>query len=94
MRLARDLDGGDVALDDPLARVDQDERHVGALGRLERAQLRVVLDPLPLPALAAQAGGVDEHERAAVALEDRVDRVARRARHLVDDRALLADAAC
>ena len=36
---------------------------------LERAQLRVVVDPLPLPALAAQAGGVDQQERAAVVLE-------------------------
>ena len=69
-----------VLLDDPLARVDQDERDVGALGRLERAQLRVVLDPLPLPALAAEAGRVDEHERASAALEHGVDRVARRAR--------------
>ena len=39
----------------PSLDVDQHERDVGALGRLERAQLRVVLDPLPLLALAAQA---------------------------------------
>ena len=82
VRLARDLDGGDVALDDALARVDQDERDVGALRGVERAQLGVVVDPLALLALAAQAGGVDEQERAAVVLEHRVDRVARRARHL------------
>ena len=31
LRLARDVGGGEVALDDPLARVDQDERDVGAL---------------------------------------------------------------
>ena len=48
----------------PMARVDQDERDVGALRRFERAQLGVVVDSLPLPALAAQAGGVDEHEGA------------------------------
>ena len=71
VRLARDVGRGEVALDDPLARVDQDERDVGALGRLERAQLGVVLDPLPLPALAAQAGGVDELERALAALDAR-----------------------
>ena len=75
----------------PSLDVDQDERDVGALGRLERAQLRVVLDPLPLPALAAQARRVDEQERAAVALEHGVDRVARRARDLGDDRPLRAD---
>ena len=91
LRLARDVGGGEVALDDPLARVDQHERDVGALGGLERAQLRVVLDPLALLALAAQAGGVDQQERAAVVLEHGVDRVARRARHLRDDRALGAD---
>ena len=59
LRLPGDVGGGEVALDDPLARVDQDERDVGPLGRLERAQLRVVLDPLALLALAAQARRVD-----------------------------------
>ena len=48
----------------PSRRVDEDERDVGTLRRLERAQLRVVLDPLPLPPLAPQAGGVDQDERA------------------------------
>ena len=64
-RLARDVRDGEILLDDALARVDQDERDVGALGGLERAQLRVVLDPLPLLALAPQARRVDEQERAA-----------------------------
>ena len=78
-------------LDDALARVDEDERDVGALGRLEGAQLRVVLDSLALLPLAADARGVDEHERLVAALEHRVDRVAGRARLLGDDHALLAE---
>ena len=44
----------------------------------DRPELRVVLDALPLPALSAHAGGVDEHERRLAALEHRVDAVARR----------------
>ena len=43
----------------PSLAVDQDERDVGALRGVERAQLGVVLDPLPLLALAAKARGVD-----------------------------------
>ena len=78
-------------LDDALGGVDEDERDVGALRRLERAQLRVVLDPLALLALAAQAGGVDEDERLVAALQHRVDRVARRPGTLGDDHPLLAE---
>ena len=89
--LARDVGDGEILVDDALRRVDEDERDVGALRRLERAQLRVVLDALPVAALAAQAGGVDEHERAVAALEHRVDRVARRAGDLRDDHALAAE---
>ena len=63
VRLAGHVRDGQVLLDDALARVDEDERDVGPLRGLERAQLGVVLDPLPLLALAPQAGGVDEHER-------------------------------
>src|SRR5207302_6938510 len=55
---------------------------------LERPQLRVVLDPLPMPPLAPQTGRVDEHERPPVVLEDGVDRVARRSGDLGDDHAL------
>ena len=66
--LPRHVGDGEVALDDPLARVDEHERDVGALRGLERAQLRVVLDPLPVLALAAHAGRVDEDERRLVAL--------------------------
>ena len=91
LRLARDVGHRQILVDEALARVDEHERHVGPLGGRERAQLRVVLDPLPLLALAADPGGVDEHERAVAALEHGVDRVARRARHLGDDHALLAE---
>ena len=64
VRLAGDVGDGEVLVDEPLARVDEDERDVGAVGGVERAQLGVVLDPLPLLALAAQPGRVDEDERA------------------------------
>ena len=89
--LARDVGDGEVLLDDPLRGVEEDERDVGALGRLQRPQLGVVLDPLPLLAAAPQAGGVDEDEGRLAALQHRVDRVARRAGHLGDDHALAAD---
>ena len=75
----------------PSRRVDQDERDVRALRRLERTQLRVVLDALAVAALAAQARGVDEHEGAVAALEHGVDRVAGRPGDLGDDQALAAE---
>src|SRR5579862_38992 len=87
----RDVGDRDVLLDDTLGRVDEDERDVGALGRLDRAELGVVVDTLPVTTLAAQAGGVDEHERPVAALEHGVDGVARRARDLADDHALAAE---
>ena len=90
-RLARHVGHGEILLDDALARVDEHERDVGPLGGRERAQLRVVLDPLALVALAPQPGRVDEHELALAAPQHRVDRVARRAGHLGDDRPLLAE---
>ena len=63
---------------------------VGALDRPLRAQRRVVLDGVRDLGLAAQPGGVDEDDPAAVDLEREVDRVAGRAGHLADDHALLA----
>ena len=89
--VARDVGDGDVLFDDALLRVDEDERDVGPFGGLDRAQLGVVLDALPVSALAAEAGGVDEDERPVVAHEHRVDRVARRARDLAHDHALATD---
>src|SRR5581483_11197689 len=91
VRLARDVRDGEVLVDQALARVDEDERDVGAVGRVQRAQLGVVLDPLALAPLAAQAGGVDEDEPRPVPLEEGVDRVPGRPRHVRDDHPLLAE---
>jgi hypothetical protein len=91
VRLARDVCDREILVDQPLARVDEDERDVGTLGGVERAQLGVVLDALTLSPLAAQAGGVDEDERRLAAPEHGVDRVPRRAGHLGDDHALLSE---
>ena len=79
-----------ILLDDALARVDQDERDVCALRGLERAELRVVLDPLTLLSLPPETGRVDEHERRVVAPQDGVDRVSCRSRDVGDDDALTA----
>jgi hypothetical protein len=81
----------EILLDDALRRVDQDERDVGPLRRVQRSQLGVVLDALTVAALAPHPRRVDEHERPLVALEDGVDRVARRAGRLGDDHALAAE---
>ena len=90
-RLAGDVGDGEILLDDPLRRVEEDERDIGALGGLESSQLAVVLDSLALLAAPPQAGRVDEHEGRVAALQHRVDRVARRARDLGDDHPLAAD---
>ena len=88
LRLARHVRDREVLVDDALARVHEHERDVGALGGLERAELRVVLDPLTLPALPAQAGGVDEHEGRLVATQHGIDRVPGRAGNLGHDHPL------
>src|SRR5439155_14996245 len=62
LRLARDVGDREVLVDEPLRRVDEDQCDVRPLSGLERAQLGVVLDSLPMPALAADAGGVDQDE--------------------------------
>ena len=90
-RLARDVRNRQVVLDDTLARVDEHEHDVCALGSLQSAELRVVLDPLPLLLLAPKAGRVDEDERPLAALQHGVDRVAGRPRLLGDDHPLLAE---
>ena len=77
LRLAGDVGDREVLVDQPFGGVDQDECDVGPLGRLQRSQLRVVLDPLALAALAPEPRRVDEDERAVPSLDDRVDRVAR-----------------
>ena len=89
--LAGDVGNGEVLLDDAFGRIEQHESDIGPLGGLERAQLRVVLDPLPLLPATAEPRRVDEHERGVPALQDRVDGVAGGARHLGDDHALAPD---
>ena len=91
MRLPRHVGDCQVLVDDAFARVDEDERDVRALRRRQRAQLRVVLDPLALPPFPAQAGRVDEDELALAAAQVGVDRVPRRAGYLGDDHPLLAE---
>ncbi len=89
--LAGDVGDGQILVDEPLARVDEDERDVRALRGRERAQLRVVLDLLAVAALAAQPGRVDEDEGriAAASTVSIASRVV--PGHLGDDHALLAE---
>ena len=82
-----------VLAGDALVRVADDEHDVGALDRALRAQRRVVLDGVGDLGLAAQAGGVDDHELAPVDLQRKIDRVARGAGDLGDDHALVAQQA-
>ena len=89
VRAARHVGHVQILLGDALGGVDQDERDVGAASGLERAHLAPELHLLALRAVAPQAGRVDQAVDAVAALEADVDRVARRARDLGDDRALL-----
>ena len=89
-RLHRQLGDPQVLRGDARARVAHDQRDVGALRRPLRAQRRVVLDGLLDLGLAADAGGVDEHQPAAVDLQLGVDRVAGGPGHLGDDHPLAA----
>ncbi len=84
-RLARVVGHRQIALRDALGCVDQDQRDVRPLGCLQRPQLAVVLDPLPVLALAADAGRVDQPDSAVAPLDHRVDRVAGRPRLIGDD---------
>src|SRR5437763_8448805 len=52
LRLARDVRDREILLHDPLGGVDEDERDIGTFRGLERAQLRVIVDPLTMLALA------------------------------------------
>src|SRR2546421_4394129 len=91
LRLTGHVGHGEILIDQALARIDEHERDVRPLGGREGAQLGVVLDPLALPALAAEAGGVDEHEVTVSAVEESVDCVTRGSGLLGDDYALLAE---
>ena len=91
--LHRQLGDPQVLGGDAVGRVAHDERDVGPLGRALRAQRRVVLDRVAHLALAPHAGGVDERHPAVAHDERHVDRVARRAGHVGDDHAVLAQEA-
>ena len=88
---ARHVRDREVLVDDALARVDEHERDVGALGRPDRPELRVVLDALPLASLSPEPGRVHEDEGRLPAHEHGVDGVARRPRLVGDDDPLVAD---
>ena len=74
-----------------LGRIGHDDRHVGAVDRLQAAEHRVALDAAVDRPAAADAGGVDERHRLAVERDLGVDRVARRAGHLRHDHPLLPE---
>ena len=88
MGVARDLL---ILLRDALEGVDHHEHDVGAVDGAQRAHDAVALDRLVDLAAAAHARRVDQRELRAVLREVRVDGIARRARHIADDDALLAE---
>ena len=75
----------------PLARVHDEQRHVALLDALPRLDDREDLGPLLGLAAAPDPGRVHEPEAPARGLDARVDRVARGARDLRHDRAVLAE---
>ena len=89
-RLVRDAGDLRILLGEADRRVDQDHADVGAVDRHLGAQIAVVLDGVLHLALAAQAGRIDERERAEPVLDRRIHGVARRARDVGDDAAVLA----
>ena len=80
-----------VLLGDAVLRVEQQDHDVRVLDRLQRLDDRKLLDRFEHLAAAAHARGVDQRVRASVALEVEIDRVARRARLVERDDALLAE---
>ena len=88
MRKPRDLG---VLLGHALGRVDHDEADVRAVDGHGRAQHAVFFDALLDPGLFAHTGGVDEDIFAGLVFKVGVDGVARRARDVGDDDALLPE---
>jgi len=84
-------EAGDVRilLGDALGGIHQQQHHVGIRNGLQGFDHRELLDGLEHLALAAQAGGVDQLETLAVALERHGDGVAGGARHVERHQALL-----
>ena len=73
--------------------VDDQDGHIGALQRPQRAHGRVLLGAAVGLGRPAEPGRVDEAHRPVGRLDHRVDGVAGGARHVVDDGALLAQEA-
>ncbi len=80
-----------ILLGNVLARVEHQHHHVGVLDRLQRLDDGEFLDRLEHFALAPHAGGVNQDVGLAVALELDIDRIARGARLVERDDALLTD---
>ena len=80
-----------VLLGNARGRVDHEQGHIGAIDRAQAADHGVVLDVLVDGALLADARGVDHAVALAVALDHRVDGVARGARDVAHDGAIVAD---
>ena len=72
-------------------RIEDEQRDVAARDRFERTQRRVIFDRPMRFGLLAHAGGVDQANGAVMPVQERVDRVARRARNVGDDGALFAE---
>jgi hypothetical protein len=88
-----DAEAGDVRIlvGNVLAGIEHQHDDVGLLDRLQGLDDRELLDGLEDLALAAQAGGVDQGVVLALALERHGDGIARGARLVEGDDALLAE---
>ena len=76
---------------DALHAVDHQHGDIGAIDGAMRAQDAVLLDARPDAPTAANARGVDQDERLALVVDDRINGVARGAGDVADDDALLPD---
>jgi hypothetical protein len=72
-------------------RIEDEQRDVAARDRLERTQRRIVFNRTVCFGLLTHAGRVDQANRTVVPVQERVGRVARRARNLGDDCAFFTE---
>ena len=79
-----------VLLGDALVSVDQNQAHVRALNRGNRAQVRIFFHRVVDLRLAAHTGGIDKQVLAELVFKVAVDGVARCARNVGDNHAFLA----
>ncbi|HWC46448.1 MAG TPA: ribosome biogenesis GTPase Der, partial [Casimicrobiaceae bacterium] len=80
-----------VLLGDAVDGIEQQDHDVRVLDRLQRLDHRELLDRLAHLAATAHAGGVDQRVAPIAAVEIEADRIARRARLVERDHALLAE---